>query len=150
MKFITIKSAEKTATHKNSSEQFVKIIEITDKVISTETPIEAASLEDFIASNGLIPVTPVPPKVPQSISAWKAKAILSDTPHGSAGTLFSAVEDAIAAMPESLEKTTLRSAWQFNADLDRNSNAVTQLSTLLGLSKEQVDNLFIEASKLAF
>jgi hypothetical protein len=147
MKFIIIKSPCQIASHKGDGDQFFVVKEFSVTAKTNITPVEADDLESLELANGLTKVVSKVDKIPRSISSWKAKAVLSATAHGS-GTLYSAVEEAITAMPDGLEKTTLQAAWQFNADLARNSNAVTQLSSILGLTKEQVDELFIQASKL--
>lgn len=82
-----------------------------------------------------------PQQVPLSIANWRAKAVIELT------GLTAQVEQALAAMTGP-EGVVARSAWNGNADFARNGATVTTLATTLGLSDQQVDQMFIQASQL--
>jgi len=90
----------------------------------------------------LVPAPPPPPPpVPGEIANWRAKAVL-----GLAGML-SAVEAALNAMPEPA-RTVAIAAWNGGADLARSGPTVLALSTTLGLTDDQVDDMFRQAAAL--
>lgn len=82
-----------------------------------------------------------PVKIPKVISNWRAKAIIE------INGLTSQVEAALAAMTGNAG-VVARAAWNNNADLDRNGATVTALASSLGLTPEQVDQMFIDAASL--
>lgn len=88
------------------------------------------------------------PRVPGTIRAWQAKAILKATSHPEAGTMFAAAEAAIAAMPDGLEKIAIQSAWDHNAEFSRDAPTIANLAAALGLSRNALDSMFAQASKL--
>ena len=61
--------------------------------------------------------------------------------------LLSTVEAAIAALPEP-DRTIARLAWGGDAKLARRGKTVLGLAAALGLSSDQVDQLFIAAEAL--
>ncbi len=85
---------------------------------------------------------PTPPaRVPREIPNWRAKVILAQM------GLLSTVEAAIAALPEP-DRTIARLAWGGDAKLARRGKTVLGLAAALGLSSDQVDQLFIAAEAL--
>jgi hypothetical protein len=92
-------------------------------------------------------ITPVPVPVPRKITSWQARAALKLTSHGD-GKLFDAVEAALNALPEGDQKIVILTAWQNNANFERNSPTITSLAEAIGLTKEQVDGLFILGDSL--
>jgi hypothetical protein len=81
-----------------------------------------------------------PPQVPQSVTRFQAKAALLG-----AGLLEQV--EAYMAMPDTPMVTKL--AWTDTQDFERASPTVAGLSALLGLTSEQVDELFITASGIS-
>jgi hypothetical protein len=61
--------------------------------------------------------------------------------------LLQLVEDAIAGMP-SPQKEAARIEWEYSQEVHRNRPFVLALSGALGLNDEQLDSLFLTASKL--
>lgn len=88
------------------------------------------------------PPTPELPPVPDVIAAWQAKAVLNLTPHPQAGTMLDAAEAALAAMPEGAEKIVFQSAWANNANFERTSPTILSFGAALGMTSDDLDNLF--------
>jgi len=84
---------------------------------------------------------PMPPRVPREIPNWRAKVILASM------GLLTAVEAAIAALPEP-DRTVASLAWGGDAKLARRGKTVLGLAAALGLSSDQIDQLFIAAEAL--
>lgn len=78
-----------------------------------------------------------PGYVPQSVPLWKAREQIRR-----AG-LFDKVDAALQAFGGAP-----LAAWEYATEVRRNSAIIEQLGTLLGLTEEQLDTLFIEASKI--
>ena len=87
-------------------------------------------------------ITPYVPPVPSSITAWQAKAALSMTPHPQAGTMLVAAEATIAAMPDGSEKIVVQSAWANNANFERTSPTILSFGSALGMTSDDLVNLF--------
>lgn len=80
--------------------------------------------------------------VPSRITAWQAKAALSLTPHPQAGTMLEAAEAALNAMPDGVQKVVVMSAWGNNANFERISPTILSFGAALGMSSDDLDNLF--------
>ena len=91
---------------------------------------------------------PVPPSVPESITAWQAKAALAMTPNQQAGTMLAAAEAVINAMPDGPEQTVVRAAWDNNANFSRTSPTILSFAAALGLTNAELDQLFILGDSL--
>jgi hypothetical protein len=91
---------------------------------------------DVLAGN-----PPVVPTVPQQVTMRQARLALLD-----AG-LLQTVNDTIAAMTGEAGDSA-RIEWEFSSTVERNRALVQSLGPALGLTDEQLDNLFIAASKL--
>lgn len=76
--------------------------------------------------------------VPQVVSRFQARAALH------AAGLLSSVEDAIATGADVFTQI----AWADAAEFRRNSPTIAALAAALGLSEEQVDNLFRQAATI--
>ena len=85
---------------------------------------------------------PEPEPVPYSINAWQAKAALRLTPHPQGGDMLTAAEAAISNMPEGVEKVIVQSAWANIATFERTSPTILSFGQTLGLSSDDLDNLF--------
>lgn len=102
-------------------------------VSSADTPeiwpdVLAASPQPFSATN------PIPDMIPM----WKAKAALA-----MAGKL-SAANAAVSASGNDV----LMLAWEYASEISRNSDALRTMASALKLSDDEVDQLFIAASKI--
>jgi hypothetical protein len=130
-------------------------VEITDKqavtVNSSESPLylidgELKSEQEFVESRlspeQLAAFQAAKNSVPQSMTAWQARAILEME------GLLTQVESAIAELDEGPVKIIIKSAWENNADFKRDSLAIEGISKSIGLTSEQVDELFIKGASL--
>lgn len=84
------------------------------------------------------PEVQAPDPVPQVVSRFQARAALH------AAGLLSSVEDAIATGADVFTQI----AWADAAEFRRNSPTIATLAAALGLSEEQVDNLFRQAATI--
>lgn len=84
---------------------------------------------------------PIPKYVPQSVTMRQARLTLL------AAGLLDDVETVLASM-EGDEGKAARIEWDYSSEVWRNKPFVISLGTQLGLSDEQLDNLFIEAAKI--
>ena len=61
--------------------------------------------------------------------------------------LLTLVQDAIALIPEP-DKTKIQIEWEYASEVDRNSSWVATLQPALGVTDEQMDDLFKLAGTL--
>ena len=87
------------------------------------------------------PPPPNPVQIPQEITMRQARLALLDI------GLLANVQTAINTLPEP-DKTKAQIEWEYSNALQRNNPFVTTLGTALGLSSDDIDNLFITASRL--
>lgn len=88
----------------------------------------------------LIP-TPVVPK-PTSVTMRQARLALLQAGHlGSVQTAINAIEDPVRKQASQIE-------WEYAATVDRNSSFTQGMATALGLSEQDMDNLFMLAASL--
>jgi len=80
-------------------------------------------------------IAPIP--IPTTVTPKQARLALDD-----AG-LLSTVETAIQNGPKAWQIT-----WEYATEINRKDPMINALATLLNLTSTQIDNLFIEASKL--
>jgi len=95
-----------------------------------------AELRDVLANAGH--PRRAPGYVPQSILLWQCRATLAGI--GKLDTVDAAVKQLGGAAP---------AAWEYSPTVSRNSPLVAQMAGLLGLTSQQVDQLFIDAATLA-
>ena len=94
------------------------------------------------------PVIPYQPPVeqpriiPSTIRAWQAKAILKMQ------GMLEAAESVIASLPEP-QKTVVESAWLNQADFARDAQTIVALAAALGLTEEQLDEMFAQGAALS-
>ena len=80
--------------------------------------------------------------VPQEVQLWRARTVLK----------LLGMEQTIEIALNSLEEPTKTGAlyiWQFGTTVERNSQTVLLLQTVLGLTDSQVDDIFIQAENIA-
>lgn len=87
-----------------------------------------------------VPETPAP-SVPQDVRTWRIQAVLAIM--GLADLALQKIEE----LPEP-NKTVAKYAWSGGSSTERNSATVQYLQQQLGLTDEQVDNIFIQADNL--
>ena len=80
---------------------------------------------------------PAATPVPQSVTMRQARLALLDT------GLLSSVQTAINSLPEP-DKTKAQIEWEYSNALQRDNPFVAVLGAALGLTDEDIDNLFIE------
>jgi hypothetical protein len=81
------------------------------------------------------------PLVPEVVTMAQARLALL-----AVGKL-SAVDAAIAALPEP-QRSAAQVTWEFNSEVRRGSALIAQLGPVMGLSSAQIDELFVQASRL--
>ena len=57
--------------------------------------------------------------------------------------------DQAQALVEASTDNALKNVWEYGNFADRNSNAIASLAAALGLTSEQVDQMFIDANNLS-
>lgn len=87
------------------------------------------------------PADPVVPAVPQIVTMRQARLALLG-----AG-LLAQVDAAIEALPEP-QKSAARIEWDYSSEVHRSRAFVQQLGHALGLTDEQLDDLFTQAATL--
>lgn len=81
-------------------------------------------------------------RVPESISRRQAKQLLIQL-----GQIES-IQNIIDAVEDPIEKQLLQSWWDDSQTFERHHPTVIEMSSLLGWTEDELDNMFIEASKL--
>jgi hypothetical protein len=81
--------------------------------------------------------------VPASVSARQIRLWL--VAHG---VSLAAVEAAIDAIPDALQRDSVRVEWEYAPYVERSHPMLVPLAAALGLTEAQVDQAFIEASQL--
>lgn len=104
----------------------------------------AVNARDMALESGRTPKAKIPklrPGVPSSITNWRARVVLEVM------GLTGMIEQIVDSMTGD-EALVVRNAWRSGADLDRLGPSVIAFTHQLGLTEDQVDQLFIQASKL--
>jgi hypothetical protein len=81
----------------------------------------------------------LPVRVPREIPNWRARVILARV------GLLSAVETALASLPEP-DRFEALCAWNGDAKVARRGKTVLFLASVLNLSSEEIDAIFIQAA----
>jgi hypothetical protein len=92
---------------------------------------------DRVEQTWKIEQNPIPSEVP----LWAFRSILTIM------GIAPQVDALINSLPEP-QKTVASVQWQYGNFIERNHPLIDSLGTNLGLTKEQIDNVFVEASKL--
>jgi hypothetical protein len=95
----------------------------------------------MVLEDGVWVIPPVIIPIPQEITMRQARLVLLER------GLLANVQPAIDSLPEP-NKTKAQIEWEYSNALQRDNPFVTTLGTALGLSSDDIDNLFITASRL--
>lgn len=87
------------------------------------------------------PPPPPLPAIPQEVTMRQARLALLEN------NLLANVQPAINSLPEP-DKTKAQIEWEYSNALQRSNPFVAVLGTALGLSSQDLDDLFIQASAL--
>lgn len=83
------------------------------------------------------------PIIPQTISARQVRIWLIQN-----GIQLSAVESAIETMEDPTLKEITKVEWEYAPYIERNHPMLTPLAQVLGLTQQQLDQAFIDASQI--
>jgi hypothetical protein len=99
---------------------------------------------EFASGDGIIPFDPetIQTPVPRSVTRRQARQALLLS-----GKLAQ-VQPAIDSIPDPIQRGMIQIEWDDSQTFERNRPALIALATAIGLDSPQIDNLFIEASKL--
>ena len=114
-------------TNIECTEPFVKPTWNGTQWIEGATPQE---LQDFRKS-----------QVPQEVQLWRIRTVLKLL------QLETQIEDALNNLPEP-SKTAANYIWNYGTTVERSSQTVLLLQSVLQLTDEQVDDLFIQANEI--
>jgi hypothetical protein len=89
---------------------------------------------------------PVPQPVPQEIPLWRLAAVCDLTPYATT-TLGHAIQAQILTLDEPL-KSVAKRAWDRGNTVSRESATMAMIASMLGLTDEQLDDLFRQAAAL--
>ena len=105
---------------------------------------DLAEFEPLIAEaeSDWVPPPPPPVFIPQSVSMRQGRLALLG-----AGLLDS-VDAAIAAIEDPIQRKAAEIEWEYATVIDRNSDFMQTLAVQLGVTEEQMDDLFVLASGL--
>jgi hypothetical protein len=92
--------------------------------------------------NGGVWVAPTPP-VPESVSARQIRLWLIRQ-----GISLAAVDAAIDAIPDQLQRDSVRVEWDYAPYVERSHPFLVPLAAALGLTEQQVDQAFVEAATI--
>lgn len=90
----------------------------------------------------LPPDPPPPPPIPTSVTMRQARLALLQL------GLLDDVEAAIASIPDEVQRRAAQIEWEYASTVERDSQWVQNLAGALGLSDEQLDQLFQLAATL--
>lgn len=111
-----------------------------DHPILTQFPndfeISEDELPEYVQYLGIPPIT-----VPFEVQLWRIRTVLKLM------QLETQIESAIDAMPEP-SKTAATYIWKYGTTVERASQTVLLLQSVLQLTDEQVDDLFIQADAI--
>lgn len=96
----------------------------------------------LIAGNTPEPAPVVVPGVPQVVTArqaWQALILAG---------LIDQVQPAIDAVPDPVQRRLLDAEWNKSQEFHRTRPTLIALATAIGLTSEQLDNLFLQASQI--
>lgn len=103
--------------------------------------LEKFVVSDFDGTEYALQEFPPLPPVPSSITPRQARLALLG-----AG-LLDTVQSAFAQLPDP-QRTAASIEWEYATTIERTSPLVSQFGPILGLTEEQIDELFIAAAQL--
>ena len=80
--------------------------------------------------------------IPNSVTIRQAKLALLDA------DLLDKIDEAIEAIPDAKQKAKAKIEWEYAQTVERDSELTKLIAYNLGLSDEQLDDLFLKASEL--
>lgn len=101
------------------------------------------AIGDDLLPEGWERIPPEPEKVPDSVTATQIRLWL--VTHGIS---LQSIESAIDSIEDQQTKDIVRVQWEYAPYVERKHFMMDTLGIALGFSTEQIDNAFIEASKL--
>jgi hypothetical protein len=105
-------------------------------------PAESAGIGDTWDGQTFTPAPPPPPVVPQSVTMRQARLALLGA------DLLDNIDAAIAAIPDEAQRRAAQIEWEYANTVERNSTFVQQMAAGLGMTPEQMDQLFIAAAAI--
>ena len=114
------------------------------------TYLENSNIEEFIdeetgatqwRADSVRKEWPKEPEVPIEVYAWRLRLATQ------MGGLKTAIDALLNSLPEP-DKTIALEAWNSGVTIRRDSPLIASLATQLGLTKEQVDEYFIQANSI--
>jgi len=115
---------------------------IDNQITSRKIEIEKGNMMRWDEETETWNISKRPIPVPRLITSWQAIAALKLTPFND-GNLFDAVNQSINSLPEGPQKIVIQTAWDNNANFERNSPTILSIAQNLELSSDQIDSLFI-------
>jgi hypothetical protein len=118
---------------------------MSNAALSYQSQYKTATADEGItaareAYNASLPnAEPPPPRIPRAVTRFQAKAALM-----AAGML-----DKIDAAAATSDDPIFRLAWSEAGMFDRDSPMVKTIAAAFGMSEQELDQLFLEASKIA-
>lgn len=97
-------------------------------------------LAEWLAAGGIIDAYTAPPvQVPETVSAFQARAALSRS------NMLSSIQAFINNLVPDDER---RLAWEYATEFSRSSPSITSIASELDISEKQLDDLFILAATI--
>lgn len=127
-----------------------RVAEVRSTVFSVAPPLFWVDCADDITTNhyykdhNFYPITPPDPGVPRKVSRAQGKAALIQ-----AG-LWGSVLSFVAGISDPTQKAFAEIAINDTQDWERNSPFLAQAAQALGLSEQQLDDLFTVAAQIKF
>lgn len=106
-------------------------------------PSAGAKIGDLWDGDNFTSPPPSAPVVPQQVTMAQARNALED-----AGISSADVDAAIENIQNPAQKRKAKNDWEYAPYVRRNSNLTKSLGAMLGLTEQQIDELFIAAEKL--
>lgn len=104
---------------------------------------------DFINSNGIVEEVEKFQNeveeliVPNAVSQMRLRKALI-----LAGISISSINDAIAAIADDTQRELIYTMWEYAVVFERSDATLNQMATALGISQNQLDQLFVNAQNL--
>lgn len=114
-------------------------IEVTEDKCLNWVIYQANSSRDGIE---IAPIVPPIPVVPQEVAMWQAQTIMEN-----AG-LTAGVNSYIASLPTATDRNKANAKLLFSSTMHRDDPFLAQASGALGLTSQQIDQMFIDAAAL--